>query len=183
MYHFKIYGSDQILTLPKVAVHVSRSAPETVLEKGKLLFAKLLGMDIAIGGGWQSKAEKTLQRMFTAEKPAHLIIFIAKSFAAYKVPTQLKTAFSAGKIAIIEPALEKPRLELEGVDIRDQVSDDLIEHHLFIYIHPGGRLEDKFRKLLKAGKEVFVLNHPLNRHFFTEGTTLIDEHTLDRLVF
>jgi hypothetical protein len=183
MYHFKVYGNDQILSLPKVAVHASRATPESLLQAGQKLFKKLTEMNIALAGGWQSKPEKTLLKEFNPDNPAFLMLFIAKSYRLYTPPPYLKEAFSKDKIAIIEPNMEKPRIELDSVDIRDQILDDLVSHHLFLYIQPGGRLEERLRKLRKSGKEILVLNAPQNRRFFIEGVVPIDHTTLDRLVF
>lgn len=183
MYHFKVYGNNQILTLSKIAVHASRSTPSSVLHAGKVLFRKIMELDIAIAGGWQSKAEKTLLQEFTPDCPASLVIFIAKIYAAYTLPRHLRSAIAADKIAIIEPAMDKERVEEESVEIRDRIIEDLIDHHLFFFVHPGGRLQDKFSRLINAGKEVFILNHPLNSHFFIDGARIIDTQTLDRLVF
>lgn len=183
MYHFKVYGNNQILTLSKVAIHASRSTPASVLHAGKLLFQKLMGLEIAIAGGWQSKAEKTLLQEFNPDCPACLVIFIAKIFAAYTLPRHLESVYAADKIAIIEPAMDKERVEEESVEIRDRILEDLIDHHLFFFIHPGGRLHDKFSALINAGKEVYILNHSLNKHFFVDGARIINHQTMDRLVF
>jgi hypothetical protein len=183
MYHFKVYGNNKILTLSKIAIHASRSTPASVLHVGKLLFQKLTELEIAIAGGWQSKAEKALLQEFSSNCSASLMIFIAKIYAAYTLPRHLRNAFAAEKIAIIEPAMDKERVEEESVDIRDRLIEDLIGHHLFFFIHPGGRLHDKFNALINAGKEVYILNHPLNNHFFVDGARTIDSQTMDRLVF
>jgi hypothetical protein len=183
MYHFKIYGNDQILSLPKIAVHASRATPDSLLEAGQKLFKKLTETNIALAGGWQSMPEKALLRKFNPENPASLMLFIAKSFSNYTLPPYLNVAYSKNKIAIIEPDIENPRIDLDTVDMRDRILDDLINHHLFLYLQPGGRLEERLRKLHKLGKEIFVFNVPSNRRFFIEGIVPIDHKTLDRLIF
>mgnify|MGYP005725586293 CR=1 FL=1 len=174
MYHFKIYGNNSLLSLPKIAIHASRSAEDSLVASAETLFQGLLKQKIAIGSGWHSKLEKILLTAYPSNAIADVLIFIAKNFEHYKLPGHLALAYSRDKIAIVEPDVNRDRIEKEGVQIRDQIIDDLIDRHLFLYIHPGGQLEKRFWELLNRGKKVFVLNHALNERFLIKGVSAID---------
>ena len=174
MYHFKIYGNNRLLTLPLLAIHASRSTPLSVYPKIEDLFHHLLEMNISIGSGWHSPAEKHLLRMFQRATRANLLLFLARRFQDYALPEHLLSLFRDDKIAIIEPDVKQQRINAKGVEIRDTLVDDLIENHLFFYIHPGGRLEARLHKLAAAGKHVFLLDVPRHHHYVDTGGMFVD---------
>ncbi len=178
MYHFKIYGNNKILSRPTLSIHASRQAPESLYASAKSLFQCLLKINIALAGGWQSNLERYLLHEFGEHAKANIVIFIAKMFKAYQLPQELTQAYKHSKIAIVEPAIDETRIERKGVEVRDRIVDDLIEHHLFFYIQSKGRLESRLNQLLKNGKQVYVFNHPVNNRYFYENVCKTDEKSL-----
>ncbi|RMH96344.1 MAG: hypothetical protein D6681_12325 [Calditrichaeota bacterium] len=178
MYHFRVYGDSRLLTLPGVAVYASRQAPEAVMSAATAFFHHLMKLPIAIGGGWQSPLEKRLLQSWEEHDAAGIIFFLAKSYAAFTLTGRLKQAIGAGQLAVVEPAVSSERIQRQGVEIRDRLMEDLLSRHLFLYIHPGGRLQARCKHLLNAGKQVFLFNHPANAEFFHSGAILVDRQTL-----
>ncbi len=177
MYHFKIYGNNQLLSQPKLAIHASRDTPEHLFHRSETIFKLLLEMDLAIGSGWHSPLEKQLLELFTPDARAALLIFIAKKFEHYRLPVQLKPSYDHDKIAIVEPAVEQNRISQITVRLRDKIIDDLIDRHLFLYIHPGGKLAKRFQEMQEQHKIIYVMDYPENREFIKPGVRLIDCET------
>lgn len=177
MYHFKIYGNNQLLSRPKIAIHASRETPVQLTVPAQKLFKILLKMELAIGGGWHSPFEKQLLELFQPDTRADLLIFIAKKFENFRLPFHLQWAYDREKIAIVEPAIEQSRISRITVGLRDSIIDDLIDRHLFLYIHPNGKLAKRFREMHARRKTIYVLDHPENREFIQPGVRLIDSET------
>jgi len=177
MYHFKIYGNNQLLSRPKIAIHASRETPARLSLPAQKLFKILLKLGLAIGGGWHSPLEKQLLELYQPAAQTDLLIFIAKKFANYRLPIHLKWAYDREKIAIVEPAIEQVRISRITVGLRDRLIDDLIDRHLFLYIHPDGKLAKRFQKMRERQKIIYVMDHPENREFIVPGVRLIDNET------
>ncbi len=180
MYHFKIYGNEQLLSRPAVAVHASRRAPEGLFRSAQRFFSALLSRPVVIGSGWHSPLEKSLLAMFASQSTADLLIFLAKPFEKYRLPVHLKRSYDRQKIAILEPDISRERISRISVNVRDRLIDDLIDRHIFLHIDPQGKLAKRFEALEARDAKIFVLDHAGNRPFFQKGVRLIDEDTVDR---
>ncbi len=162
------------MTLPGLAVHASRNTPSALYPELERLFAQLLELPIAIGSGWQSPAEKHLLKMATPFSRANLLIFIAKPFRAFTLPEHLTPLYRENRLVIIEPDVQQKRIDARGVEIRDTILDDLINHHLFCYIEPGEKLARRLYQLSRRGKYLYLLDIPVHQDYIDAGGMFVD---------
>ncbi len=160
--------------MPGLAVHASRDTPSSLYPEIEGLFLRLLELPIALGSGWQSPLEKHLLKMVSPIIRANLLIFIAKPFRAFTLPEHLTPLYRERRVAIIEPDVQQERIDSRGVVIRDTILDDLINHHLFFYIEPGGRLENHLYQLSERGKYLYLLDIPPHHHYVDTGGMFVN---------
>ncbi len=178
MERFHFYGNSEILNRKTVAIFSSQKIPLAIFGSSIDLFESLLNLPIGVAGGWHSPLEKYLLKTYHTKRAADLIILLAKSYDYFRLPEILQEPYKLKKVLIIEPPLRNKRITKRAVNIRDQILEQLINNFLFLYVQKNGRAEMLFFKWLKEKKKVFILNHPLNKHYFLPSVKLVDQSNI-----
>lgn len=181
MQGFKVYGNNIVLLRPRIAIHASVEAPEALYLHAEKLFSSLLDMEITIGSAWHSPLEKQLFDRYSQLSSAYLVYFLSERMADFKMPGNLVMPYENRRAVVVEPSAGKEVLEEDGLHIREEIIDDLFDHHLFLYIRQGGIMEQRFANLLHLGKRVAIMRHTINEPYFIGDVEQIEHYSADKL--
>ena len=161
-------GNNSLLKESPVAVFCSREIPLSIYHTANETFTGILRLPIVIGGGWQSAMEKRALKNYNKDSQAKIICFPAKGIYNFKIAAHLSYIRDSGRLLIVSPFLNKPRIDKKLVAVRDDLIFNLVDRFLFLYIKPNGLLESLFRRCLSDSKEVYLLEHKANIEYFVD---------------
>ena len=171
LYYF--IGNKSLIEQAPIAVFCSREIPLSIYNTANETFSQMLTLPLVIGGGWQSAMEKRVLINYMKESQARIIYFLARGINHFKIPGHLSHLIDCGKLLMVSPLLNGPRIGKRLVGQRDDLIFNLVDRFFFLYIKPEGYLESLFTRCLNAGKEVYLLEHKANsEHFIDKVKTL-----------
>ena len=170
-----IMDSGQRRTVGLVA-SVDTSA--AVLEETDRLVRALADAGALFVGGFHSPLERRCLGQMVAEKsPA--VVFLSRALTDLKIPMAWLQPLREGKLVLASgcaPSLR--RATMESVRMRNDCVAALADSFLIPHASVGGKTEALCREVLKAGKEVWTLNHAGNRNLVELGAKIA---TADRV--
>lgn len=179
---FESRGNIELLSQKIVAIFSSINTPQEIYGDAEKLFEKLKNRQLSIAGGWQAALEKKLLNTTDSKMLANIIYYTAKDLSQIKMIKKLKLLEDEKKLLLISAQSRQKRASKNDVDKRDKLLFEQVSHVLFLYIHPGGRLENYFNLLQESNFPISVLQHPLNKRFLVSGCPAIQEENLDELI-
>ena len=166
---FKTMGNVELLSQKKLAVFSSRSVPEEIIPAAEELFKTLIRMPLSLTGGWQAPLEKKLFNEFTQNPTtAHFIYYLAKDISAFKPSPLQETLITEKRLLVIAPQIKQNRPTQKLVTARDRLLFEQVSRILFLYIEEAGRLERYLSGLSARKYQLYILDHALNKKFFSE---------------
>jgi len=167
---FETRGNMEIFSQKKLALFASRQAPQQVWSAVEAVFKTLLELPLSLAGGWQAPLERHLLNLpQVGAGKANFIFYLARNLNEYESGGNIRRLLEADKLLFIAPETTQKRPSRRLIDRRDKLLFSQINRILFLYIHPGGRLEAYFNLLLQKKYHLYVLDHPANAAFQTEG--------------
>ncbi len=115
-------GNKSLLNQFPIAVFCSREIPLSIYNTANETFGQMLTLPLVIGGGWQSTMEKRVLKNYTEESQARIIYFLAKGINHYKIPGHLSYLIGCGRLLIVSPFLNRPRIGKRLVEHGDSIS-------------------------------------------------------------
>ena len=178
---FNTRGNIELLSQNKVAVFASRQTPEAMHPDVFEFFDALRRLPIGISSGWQSPMEKLLYKRMDVRQPANVLHYYAMDLNTVKLSKLQENLLKEKKLLLISPETKSLRANKRLIKKRDELLFSQNKKICFLHISKGGRLEEYFNTLLQSGHAVFLLEHPLNEPFYSDGTVLLHPHNLDIL--
>ena len=175
---FETRGNIELLSQKNLAVFASRTTPDEIFDSAEELFNKLLYKQLAVCSGWQAPLEKRLLKKFNAMQNANLVFYTAKDIAAVNLDNSLEKMEQAGKLLIISSCARGERASAATVNKRDRLILQQVKRLLFLFIQPGGRLEQYFKNYNTPGYSLYLLDHPLNQPFMMENIVAINSDSI-----
>ena len=167
-------GSIELLSQRKLAVFASRNAPREIYKSAEELFKALQKLYLSLAGGWQAPLERRLFESADPHQPANYIYYLAKDINAFRPTPLQQRILDENKLLMLSPEIKAKRTSQSLVKQRDALLFSQIDSVLFIYIHPGGRLEGYLHQLSERKNKLYILNHPLNQPYFGEDILPLD---------
>ncbi len=180
VFHSK--GNIELLSQNKLAVFASRETPQELFEPALAFFSELLKLHISLAGGWQSNLEKQLLTLFNPRATANLIQYHAREINHLKLEGWQQALLNENKLLIISPETSQQRPNQGLVHKRDTLIFNHCQKVLFLYIHPGGRLQAYFDQLLKSRHQLFLFEHPANEKHLSSNVVFLNADNLEPLL-
>jgi hypothetical protein len=165
---FNTRGNVELLSCRRLLVMASRQAPDDLLTEAQSFFEQLTHLDITLCGGWQAPLEKALLAKYNPHLPAGIIYYLARDINHFQPPRPLELLLEAGKILFAAPELSGLRIGRSQVKKRDALMLAQNNNILFIYLRPAGLLEKNLQYCLERNYNIFIFDHPANRHISGE---------------
>jgi len=162
---FETLGNVELLSQQKIALFASRSAPRQIYEPTLGLFKELGRLPLTLASGWQAPLEKFLFRHIEPQQQANYIHYLSSNINQFKPDARQKELLQLKKLLVISPLLKEKRASRPSVKKRDELIFRQVKKILFLYVHPGGRLETYFRQLSEQDYLLYLLDDPLNQAF------------------
>ena len=163
-------GNIEILNQRKIAIFSSKLTPKELYTSIESIFKKLQNRNIAIASGWQAPLEKNLLKKIDPGDKANYIYYLAKDLNQKKISKVEENLITQNKLLLISPNLQEVRITKSLVTERDELLFAQNNKILFFYMSEGGRLEGYYNKLIEKQYQIYILDHPLNKPFFTNDT-------------
>jgi hypothetical protein len=170
---FETLGNVELLSQQKIALFASRSAPPPIYEPALALFQELIRLPLTLVGGWQAPLEKFLFKHSEAQQRANYIHYLSSNINQFKADDRQKELLQSDKLLVISPLLKEKRASRPSVKKRDELIFRQVKKILFLYVHPGGRLETYFRHLSEQDYLLYLLDDPLNQAFRHEDVITV----------
>jgi hypothetical protein len=106
---------------------------------------------------------------------------LAKGIEHYELPEILKDDYDNNKILITSFWKDTKRISLEKSKIRNQSIIAKAEKILFLNIHENGNLNKLFDQSIALNKKVFMLDHPSNEQWITNGAIPLSKYNLEEI--
>jgi hypothetical protein len=175
-------GNIEILNQKKVVLFSSKDTPPQIYSSIELLFDTLRKMDLAIAGGWQAPFEKKLFKKIKASDRANYIHYLAKDLNQVSLNESQEYLVNNDKLLLIAADIKQTRIDKSLVKERDELIFSQNNRIIFLYISEGGRLEEYFKQLNVMQYQIYVLDHPLNKHLITKDVIALNQENVDLLV-
>jgi hypothetical protein len=138
-------------------------------------------MELTLAGGWQAPAEKKMFKMAETDDKANYIYYFAKNLNDANFTKKEEQLIDADKLLIIAPNLKEKRITKSLVTARDELLFKQNNKILFFYISEGGRLEGYLNQLDTKKYQLYLLDHPLNRHRFSKDIIALNHDNIAML--
>ena len=178
---FMTRGSIEILNQKKVALFTSKNTPQELYPYIDTLFKRLRNIDAAISSGWQAPFEKKMYKNIRITDKSNYIYYLAKDINQLKLRQSEEEMVNSEKLLFVAPNLKGNRINRSFVTARDELLFAQNNKILFFYISKGGRLEEYYKQLNPQVFQLYILDHPLNRHFFMNDVTAVNEDNVDNV--
>jgi len=179
---FQSKGNIELLSQRKLAVFASQHAPQEIASSAAVVFEALQKLPLSLAGGWQAPLERRLLEQADAGLAANYILYLAKDINAFRPTPRQQRLLDENKLLVLSPEIKAKRASQSLVKQRDALLFSQIDSVLFLYIHPGGRLEGYLRELSARKSKLYILNHPLNRPCFGEDILPLDGDTAEEVL-
>ena len=180
---FETLGNVELLSQNRAAMLASKETPAELFEPAQQLADSLLKLPFCAAGGWQSPLEKKLLAKISSKNSScNIIHYLAKNINSLKLNTRQNELLNDGRLLLISPGIQDDRPSRRQINIRDELMFSQIDKILFLFISPGGRLEEYFNRMISLSYQVFLLEHPLNKLFFDSGVVLLNDENAGLLL-
>ena len=145
-------------------------------------FDALQSLPIGISGGWQSPVERLLYKRMDVKQSANVLHYYAMDLNAVKLSNLQESFLNEKKLLLISPETNSKRANDRLIKKRDALIFSQNKKICFLHINKGGKLEEYFNTLLQTGHSVFVMEHPMNEPFYSDGAVVLHSDNLDILL-
>jgi hypothetical protein len=166
---FNTRGNIELLSQNRLALFASQEFPEELRADLDEFFGCLLHLPLGLAGGWQSPLERQLYARFHASMQANVIHYFARDINQLVLTPLQSRLMEKGKLLMIAPDTGSPRVSKALVKKRDRLLFAQNRKICFLFIRPGGMLEQYFAELLQTGHAVYVFDHKVNEKFKMAG--------------
>lgn len=150
-------GNVALLGMPSLALFCSEKCPGRVILPAYDTVAKCRDAQTCIVSGFHSSVEKECLRILMRGL-SPVIICPARSLDGFRLPTDWKPAFEAGRVLITSPFFPgNSRITAELAGRRNEFVAALANEILVLYARPGGRLARLIDRLQQEGRRVRLL--------------------------
>jgi len=172
---FNTLGNVELLSHKRLLIMASRQAPDDLKQNALSFFDQILSLDLTLCGGWQAPLEKALLTRFEQRLPAGLIYYLARDINQFQPGKKLQPLFEAGKVLFAAPELSGVRVGRQQVKKRDTLMLSQNNNILFVYLRPAGHLEKTLQYCLDRQYNIFIFDHPANRHISGEQINRVSQ--------
>lgn len=167
-------GDPSVLSERLNAIFCSQKCPAELILKGYDLARIFRDIPINVVGGFHSAIERDLLPIFLNGK-GRIVLGIARYLPNYKIPSEFQGPIKEGRLLLISPYYRpnENRITNATVAARNALIVQIAARVVFIYAHPGGRMEKLCKESLAMGKAVFAIESEWNRGLFEMG---VDPH-------
>jgi hypothetical protein len=176
---FMTRGNIEILNQKKVALFTSRDTPQDLFPHIEALFNILRKMGAAVAGGWQAPFEKKMYKDIRPTDKSNYIYYLAKDINQLRLSQSEENLVNNAKLLFVAPNFKGKRISKSLVTARDELLFAQNNKILFFYISRGGRLEEYYKQLNPQVFQIYILDHPVNRHFFANDVTAVNEDNIN----
>jgi predicted Rossmann fold nucleotide-binding protein DprA/Smf involved in DNA uptake len=162
----KIYtlGNLDILNNNLSAIFCSLKCPGSIILKTCDMAQKFKETGITVIGGFHSPVEKeVLTILLQGTHP--IIICPARDLEEMKIKPEYKDPFQKGRILFLSPFNKtQKRATAETAIYRNLFVAALADRIIITFAEPSGKTEQLCKDLLNCGKNVYTINHELNKN-------------------
>ena len=142
----------------------SVDASAAVLEETDRLVRALADAGALFIGGFHSPLERRCLDQLVAEK-SPVVVFLSRALTDLKIPIAWLQLLRETKLVLVSACSpSERRATRESVRMRNECVAALADSFLIPHASVGGKAEALCREVLKAGKEVWTLNHACSRN-------------------
>jgi predicted Rossmann fold nucleotide-binding protein DprA/Smf involved in DNA uptake len=167
--HLNTIGNAALLHTRKVGLLCSRRCPGTIIVQTLDLALALRDSTATVVGGFQSSMEREcLETLLRGRHP--LIICPARGIDGMRLPAAWKAAIGENRMLVASAFGAKHRRVTAALAAeRNRLVAELSDEHIVAHASPGGKLERLCKEILGAGKPLWTLDDPANRHLIEMG--------------
>jgi len=180
---FETLGNVELLSQNRAAVLASQKTPAELYGPAQKLADSIIKLPFSAAGGWQSPLEKKiLARISRVNSGCNIIHYLAKNINSLKLNDRQRQLLDDNRLLLISPGIQEQRPSRRQINNRDELMFSQTDKILFMFISPGGRLEEYFNRMISLSYQVFLLEHPLNKQFFDSSIVLLNEENAGLLL-
>ncbi len=175
-------GNPSLINKNPIALFCSREIDLAVYYDALDFINEIMGLPIAVAGGWQSTLEKQALKSRTTKMPSGIVYFLAKGINCFTVPKYLKYDFDKNNLLVLSNWKDAKRIDKKKVEKRDLIIVQTVQRFLFININEGGNLNRLLNNCLQQNKQVYILDHFTNAKWFNNNIQPISVNNLGSLI-
>ncbi len=139
-------GPRQLLNQPLTAIFCSARCPGTAILEALNLAQAWRKAGVAVVSGFHSPVEQeSLRVLLDGDTP--IVVCLARSAERYRVPQGWSNAVRAGRLLVLTPFQNRPRVTTELAERRNLFVGQLASRIKIVHAEPGGKTEQLSRIL------------------------------------